>query len=161
MSRNKVILLILCLIIIVLALPETGTAGIIRHNMIALAPYIMILLIIYLFITINMVRKALYRLNDNITTENTITLAKRMGITFDVKRMMGPENLQNIYKRVNFSKQVSMDAKQALYDALKRKRLDIPPPAEGKEPLPEKRSHEEVKKARFGANKKNKKKKKR
>lgn len=129
MSRNKTIVLIICLVIIWWALPETGTAGIIRYNMLAIAPYLAILLIGYLFVTINMVRKALYRLNDDMTSENVLLLAARMGRTFDVKRMIGPENLTNIYQKVNFSKKVSPAAKKALYEALKRKKLDVPPPS--------------------------------
>ena len=132
MSRNRAIVLILCIAVILWALPKTGIAGSIRANILALLPYLAIVLIVYLFATINIVRKALYRLNDNVTTENTLILAKRMGITFDVKRMLGPENLTNVYQKVNISRKVSIDAKQALYDAMKRKKLDIPLPSEGK-----------------------------
>lgn len=160
MSRNKVVLLIAALVVIYLVLPPDGTGGLIRMYMITIAPYVLIFIIVYLIITINILKRSLNRLQNNICTDNVMAVSRMLRITFDVKRIMGAQNLIDLYKRVNFSKAVSFTAKESLYNALKRKRLDVPLPSDGKsEPAPdfmEKRTSEEIKAARLGSNKRNK-----
>ncbi|MCQ4637727.1 hypothetical protein NE619_13415 [Anaerovorax odorimutans] len=160
MSRNKFILLFATIIVLYFALPNEGVGLVVKANMMAVAPYIMAFVIIYLVITINVLKRALKKLDADLCDETVINAAKIMNITFDVKRMMGPDNLQAMYNRVNISRFVSIHAKTLLYDALRKKRLDIPPPSAGKT---EKELHarcaEEVKAARIGTNKKNRKKK--
>lgn len=132
MSRNKAILIIAALIITYLLLPATGTGGVIKANMLALAPYALLFIIIYLAITINVLKKSLYKLNDEVNEQNTINVAKMMNVTFDVKRFMGTDNLIQLYSQVNLATNVPMDAKELLYNAMRRKRVDIPVPTEGK-----------------------------
>lgn len=132
MSRNKFILMMGLLVILYFVLPDNGVGLIIKANMIAVAPYIMLFIIIYLVITINMLKRSLKKLSAKMNDENVIGAAKMMNITFDVKRMMGAENLQLLYNQVNFSSDLSLYAKTLFYNALRKKRLDVPPPSEGK-----------------------------
>lgn len=159
MSRNKVVLLIAALVVIYLVLPAYGTGGLIRLYMITIAPYVLIFIIVYLIITINILKKSLNRLQSDISTDNVLAVSRMLRITFDVKRIMGAQNLIDLYKRVNFTKAVSFAAKESLYYALKRKRLDVPLPSDGtSEPAPDlmdRRTPEEIKAARLGSNKKN------
>ncbi|MFQ7473144.1 MAG: hypothetical protein ACLSAO_01515 [Anaerovoracaceae bacterium] len=131
MSRNKLVLLIFLLAIVYIVLPDDGTYGIIKANFRAILPYIMIGIIIYLVITINILKRAWKKLDSDINDANVINFAKIMNITFDVKRMLGPGNLIDLYSKVNFSAKASMKAKQLLYEAMRRKRLDVPPPGKG------------------------------
>ena len=131
MSRNKLILLILLLAIIYFIMPNDGIYGVIKLNFRNLLPYIMIGIIIYLVITINVLTRAWKRLDQNVNNENVISFVKIMNITFDVKRMLGPTNLIDLYNKVNFSNKVSMKSKQLMYEAMRRKRLDVPRPGEG------------------------------
>ena len=108
MSRNKLILLILLLAIIYFIMPNDGIYGVIKLNFRNLLPYIMIGIIIYLVITINVLKRAWKRLDQNVNNENVISFVKIMNITFDVKRMLGPTNLIDLYNKVNFSNKVSM-----------------------------------------------------
>ena len=158
MSRNKTVLLIAALVILYVVLPEHGTGGLIKAYMITVAPYILLFVILYLIITINILKRGLNCLQSDICTDNALAVARMLRITFDVKRIMGAGNLIELYKRVNFSTSVSMEAKESLYNAMKRKRLDVPPPSQGKADLfkMEKRSPDEIKEARVGSNKKNK-----
>lgn len=57
MSRNKLILLILLLAIIYFIMPNDGIYGVIKLNFRNLLPYIMIGIIIYLVITINVLKR--------------------------------------------------------------------------------------------------------
>ena len=50
--------------------------------------------------------------DSSLTDENVMEFAKMMNITFDVKRMLGPSNLIDLYNKVNFSTRVSLHAKQ-------------------------------------------------
>ena len=161
MSRNKFILLFGAFILLYFALPSDGIGSVIKANMIAVAPYIMVFVIIYLVITIYMLNRSLKKMDAELGDETVINTAKIMNVTFDVKRMMGPANLQALYNRVNVSCEVSLHAKRLFYESLRRKRLDVPPPSAGK-PMKEqkRRDPEEVKAERIGTNKKNKKKKK-
>lgn len=131
MSRNKLILLIFLLAIVYIVLPNDGMYGIVKANFRAILPYLMIGIIIYLVITINILKRAWKKLDANINDDNVISFAKIMNITFDVKRMLGPSNLIDLYGKVNFSTRASMKAKQLLYEAMRRKRLDVPPPGKG------------------------------
>ena len=132
MSRNKVVLLVAVLLVIYLTLPSAGIPGVIKAYMLAVAPYILIFIVVWLFVTINLLKKAMTRLNGDITDRNTLSVAKLMRMTFDVKRFMGEGNIIELYKQVNFSKNVSLANKTALYEALKRKRISVPPPSAGK-----------------------------
>lgn len=132
MSRNKGVLTFVALAILYIILPEQGTGGLIKAYMLAIIPYLLLMIIIWLFVTINLLRKAISRLSATITDRNTLAVAKLLRMTFDVKRFIGEQNLIALYKRVNFSKSPSVSSKTALYDAMKRKRIDIPPPSSGK-----------------------------
>lgn len=160
MSRNKFILLFGTIVLLYFVLPNEGVGLLVKANMMAAAPYIMAFVIIYLVITINVLKRSLKKLDAQLSDETVINAAKILNITFDVKRMMGPENLQAMYNRVNFSRSVSLHAKTVLYDALRKKRLDVPPPSAGKsEKEMHARSAEEIKADRIGMNKRNRKKK--
>jgi len=132
MSRNKVILLIAVLVMVYMVLPNDGVYGIIKMNMIAIAPYIMIGIIVYLLITINLLKRRLYQLSNEISEENTVRVTRLLRMSFDVKRMVGTVNLVNVYKRVNTSRYVSIAAKNDMYEVLRRKRIDVPLPSGGK-----------------------------
>ncbi|MEE0773217.1 MAG: hypothetical protein UIJ87_08600 [Anaerovoracaceae bacterium] len=155
MSRNKLILFIVILVAIYFALPDSGIYGVIKANMLAVLPFLMMGVIIYLVITINVLKRAWKKLDAAPSDETTINFAKIMNITFDVKRMLGPANLIDLYRKVNFSTNVSMKAKELLYQAMRRKRLDVPPPGKGADVdsiiMKSKRSPEEIKAARIEA----------
>ena len=104
---------------------------IIKANIINALPYVMILVIIYLFITITVLKKKWRKLDQELSDENVIDFAKMMNVTFDVKRMLGVPNLIDLYNKVNFSRFVSLHAKEILYKAMRRKRLDVPVPGAG------------------------------
>lgn len=163
MSRNKLILFIVILVTVYLFLPDSGVYGTIKANMLAVLPFIMMGIIIYLIITINVLKKAWKKLDANPCDETTINFAKIMNITFDVKRMLGPTNLIDLYRKVNLSSNVSLRAKDLLYQSMRRKRLDVPPPGKGVDVdmvlERSKRSPEEIKAARIEAAMKAKKKK--
>ena len=134
--------------------PTTGNWYIIKHNVLMALPYVMILVIIYLIITINVLKRYWKKLDANLTDENVINFAKMMNITFDVKRMLKPSNLIDLYNKVNFSTQISLHAKELLYEAMRRKRLDVPLPGEGSdvdEILRRSRTKDEIRAARIEA----------
>lgn len=115
-----------------------------------------------------MVKRAWKKVDQDINDENVINFAKMLNITFDVKRMLGANNLIDLYNKINFSSNASMHAKQLLYEAVRRKRLDVPLPGKGtnidKVMSKVERSNAEIKAARIEAaikakKKKNKKKK--
>ncbi|NLD18759.1 MAG: hypothetical protein GX663_00720 [Clostridiales bacterium] len=131
MSRNKVILVIALLVALYFMLPNDGIFHVIKVNAKAILPYILLGIIIYLVITINVLKKAWKKLDANINDENTVSFAKIMNISFDVKRMLGSNNLLDLYQKVNFSTRVSMKSKRLLFEAMRRKRLDVPTPGKG------------------------------
>ena len=147
MSRNKFILLFAILVIIYLVMPSEGIYGSIKANVILALPFLMIGVIIYLF--------AWRKLDNNVIDDNVIAFAKIMNISFDVKRMMGVNNLLDLYTKVNFSRHASMKAKELLYQAMRRKRLDVPPPGQGvfdgNMPVKPDRTNAEIKAARIEA----------
>ncbi|MEG0829573.1 MAG: hypothetical protein RSD88_03180 [Anaerovoracaceae bacterium] len=158
MSRNKIVLLVCALVVIYLLLPSEGAGGIIKANMLAILPYVVLLLIIYLVITINVLKWGMQKLSRDITDEQVVYVAKVMRITFDVKRIMGSANLIELYKRVNFSRFVSFHSKELLYNAIRRKKVDVPPPSDGKSGTTESpkslEDRQKIKEARIGSNKK-------
>ena len=151
MSRNKFILLFAILVIIYLVMPSEGIYGSIKANVILALPFLMIGVIIYLFT----MRRAWRKLDNNVIDDNVIAFAKIMNISFDVKRMMGVNNLLDLYTKVNFSRHASMKAKELLYQAMRRKRLDVPPPGQGvfdgNVPVKPDRTNAEIKAARIEA----------
>lgn len=155
MSRNKLILFIIILAVVYMLMPDTGIYASIKANLMATLPFIMMGVIIYLVITINVLKRAWKKLDAKPNDENTINFAKIMNITFDVKRMLGPANLIDLYRKVNFSNNVSLKAKELLYQAMRRKRLDVPPPGQGVDVdlilARSKRTPEEIKVARIEA----------
>ncbi len=155
MSRNKVIFFILILVIAFFVLPDSGIYGTLKANLLSALPFVMMGIIIYLIVTINLLKRAWRKLDAEPNDENTIKFAQMMNITFDVKRMLGPTNLIELYRKVNFSPRVSFKAKRLLYDAMKRKRLDVPPPGEGADVdailARSGRTPEEIKAARIAA----------
>lgn len=128
MSRNKTILLILIIAIIFLMIPGTPQGLYAKEIMIRLTSYFLVLLVIYLAITINLLKKSFKRLFAEANDENVIRAAKLLRITFDVKRAFGVGTLIALFNHVNASSNVTMEAKEELYQAIKRKRVDIPPP---------------------------------
>lgn len=163
MSRNKTVLLITLLIMLYIMTPNDGVFQIIKANLITALPFVMIGVIIYLVITINVLKRAWKKLDNFVCDDNVIDFAKIMNITFDVKRMLGPSNLIDLYTKVNFSRHASMKAKQLLFEAMRKKRLDVPPPGEvtdiNKVLNKSNRSEAEIKAARIEAAAKAKKKK--
>lgn len=155
MSRNKAILLIVLLVILYLLLPNEGIYHVIKVNVIAILPYLMLGIIIYLVITINVLKRAWKKVDANVNDENVINFAKIMNISFDVKRMLGSANLIDLYRKVNFSPNASMKAKELLYKAMRKKRLDVPPPGKVADVdailNKRKRTPEEIKAARIEA----------
>lgn len=154
MSRNKVILIIALLAMAYVLTPATGTWYIVKHNVLLALPYVLLLVIVYLVITINVLKRRWRKLDADLTDENVIEFARMMNITFDVKRMLGPSNLIDLYNKVNFSTRVSLHAKQLLYEAMRRKRLDVPVPGEGADVdavLRRSRSRDEIRAARIEA----------
>ena len=114
MSRNTFILLFAILVIIYLVMPSEGIYGSIKANVILALPFLMIGVIIYLFTTVIVMRRAWRKLDNNVIDDNVIAFAKIMNISFDVKRMMGVNNLLDLYTKVNFSRHASMKAKERL-----------------------------------------------
>ena len=155
MSRNKFILLFAILFIIYLVMPSEGIYGSIKANVVLALPFLMMGVIIYLFITVIAMKRAWKRRDNNVIDDNVIAFAKIMNISFDVKRMMGVNNLLDLYAKVNFSRHVSMKAKELLYQAMRRKRLDVPPPGQGvldgNMPAKPSRTNAEIKAARIEA----------
>ena len=131
MSRNKVVLLLILIAAAYFLTPNDGMWHVIKVNFRNILPYIMLAIIIYLIITINVLKRAWKKLDANINDENVINFAKIMNISFDVKRFLGPTNLIDLYAKVNYSTHASMKAKQLLFEAMRRKRLDVPPPGKG------------------------------
>ncbi|HWQ78470.1 MAG TPA: hypothetical protein VN381_06625 [Anaerovoracaceae bacterium] len=130
MSRNKFILLIIFFAGLYYLLPDDGIYRVIKVNTVAVLPYIMLGIIIYLFITINFLKRAWKKLDSELSDENTVNYAKIMNISFDVVRMLGAPNLTSLYNKVNFSASVTMNSKRLLYEAMRRKRLDVAPPGQ-------------------------------
>ncbi len=155
MSRNKFILLFAILVIIYLIMPSEGIYGSIKANVVLALPFLMMGVIIYLFITLIALKRAWKKLDNNVIDDNVIAFAKIMNISFDVKRMMGVNNLLDLYTKVNFSRHASMKAKELLYQAMRRKRLDVPPPGQGvlgdNPPAKPDRTNAEIKAARIEA----------
>ena len=104
MSRNKTVLLIILIAALYFVTPNDGVFATVKANFVTLLPYIGIGIVIYLIITINVLKKAWKRLDAHISDDNVIKFAKIMNISFDVKRMLGPTNLIDLYTKVNFSK---------------------------------------------------------
>lgn len=130
MSRNKFILLIIFLAGLYFLLPDDGIYHKIKINTVAALPYIMIGVIIYLIITIAFLKKAWRKLDEQTNDQNASDFAKIMNITFDVVRILGGENLIALYNKANFSPSVSLHSKQLLYNAMRRKRLDVALPGQ-------------------------------
>lgn len=128
MSRNKFILLVAILIGLYYFLPNDGVYHSLKVNVVAILPYFMLALIIYLFITITLLKRAWRRLDSQLTDDNVISFSKLMNISFDVVRMLGGPNLTELYNKVNFASSVSKNSKRLLYEAMRRKRLDVAPP---------------------------------
>jgi|GEM_PF-1227740 len=160
MSRNKFILILALLVMAYLLTPTEGVWYIVKHNVILALPYVLIFVIVYLIITINVLKRRWRKVDEDLTDENVIDFAKMMNISFDVKRMLGPTNLIDLYNKVNFSPKISMHAKQLLYEAMRRKRLDVPVPGEGADVddiIRRSRTKEEIRAARIEADAKAKK----
>jgi hypothetical protein len=130
MSRNKFILLFVILAALYYTLPNTGVYHTIKVNTVASLPYLMLCFIAYLLITITLLKRAWKRLDNQPTDEHTVAFAKIMNLSFDVVRILGEPNLIALYNKINFTKSVSTHAKQLLYTALRRKRLDVSPPGQ-------------------------------
>ncbi|MBQ8151811.1 MAG: hypothetical protein IJ070_03490 [Firmicutes bacterium] len=154
MTRNKFVLLLMAVAVAWLMTPRTGIFMVIKVNIINALPYVMAFIIIYLIITINMLKSKWKKLDQNLTDANVIDFAKMMNVTFDVKRMLGVTNLIDLYSKVNFSHKISMHAKELLYQAMRRKRLDVPVPGQGAdvdEILRKAKSKDEVRAAQIEA----------
>ena len=68
--------------------------------------------------------------------------------------MLKPSNLIDLYNKANFSTQISLHVKELLYEAMRRKRLDVPLPGEGSdvdEILRRSRTKDEIRAARIEA----------
>ena len=111
MSRNKFILLFAILVIIYLVMPSEGIYGSIKANVILALPFLMIGVIIYLFTTVIVMRRAWRKLDNNVIDDNVIAFAKIMNLSFYVKRMMGVHTILDFYTTANFSRTTSFKAK--------------------------------------------------
>lgn len=131
MSRNKILLFMIILVIVYMVMPDSGIYGAVKANIAAALPFAMMGVIIYVVITISALKRAWKKLDAVPNDENTVNFAKIMNISFDVKRMLGPGNLSDLYRKISFSPDVSLKAKELLYQAMRRKRLDVPPPGQG------------------------------
>lgn len=131
MSRNKAILILGILVAAYFIMPNYGIYHTIKVNAVGLLPFALLAVIVYLVITINVLKHAWKKLDRELNDKNTIDFAKIMNISFDTKRMLGSQNLQNLYSKVSFSQNVSLKAKKLLYEAMRRKRLDVPQPGKG------------------------------
>ena len=131
MSRNKILLFMIILVIVYMVMPDSGIYGAFKANIAAALPFTMMGVIIYVVITISALKRAWKKLDAVPNDENTVNFAKIMNISFDVKRMLGPGNLSDLYRKISFSPDVSLKAKELLYQAMRRKRLDVPPPGQG------------------------------
>ena len=80
----------------------------------------------------DLLRKTLKKLLTEMKEEQVLKAAKLLRITFDVKRAFGAGTLKSVFEKVNKSREISLEAKNQLYEAIRRKRVDIPPPAMGK-----------------------------
>ena len=119
------------LVIVYMVMPDSGIYGAVKANIAAALPFTMMGVIIYVVITISALKRAWKKLDAVPNDENTVNFAKIMNISFDVKRMLGPGNLSDLYRKISFSPDVSLKAKELLYQAMRRKRLDVPPPGQG------------------------------
>lgn len=128
MSRNKFILLGIILAGLYYFLPDEGIYRVIKMNAIASLPYVFAGLMIYLLITISLLKRSWKRLDHQLADENVVHFSKIMNRSFDVVRLLGGPNLIELYNKVNFAASVSIDSKRILYDSMRRKRLDIAPP---------------------------------
>lgn len=133
MSRNKALLLILLIAAIFFLLPDTPEGRYAKELMIRLASYLLVVILVYLIITINVLKRAFRRVFDEANDENTLRAAKMLRITFDVKRCFGAGTLKAVYAHANESRNVGLPAKTALYEAIRRKRVEIPLPMEPEE----------------------------
>ena len=131
MSRTKILLFMIILVIVYMVMPDSGIYGAVKANIAAALPFTMMGVIIYVVITISALKRAWKKLDAVPNDENTVNFAKIMNISFDVKRMLGPGNLSDLYRKISFSPDVSLKAKELLYQAMRRKRLDVPPPGQG------------------------------
>ncbi len=129
MSRNKVVLLIILLVGIYFAIPNSDVGLIVKENMIRVSAYLLLLAFIYAVISLNILKTAMRKLASNVNDENASKVVKLLRITFDVKRMFGVATLQSLYNQVNTSKSVSANLKEEFYEAMKRKGVNVPLPS--------------------------------
>ena len=132
MSRNKALLLAALWFGAFFLIPSTEQGLVAKEMMIRITTYLLIGVVLYLAVTLHMLRKALKRVLEETKEDQVKKAARLLRITFDVKRAFGAGTLRTVFERVNKSRDVSMEAKNELYEALRRKRVDIPPPAVGK-----------------------------
>lgn len=132
MSRNKSLLLAALWFAAFFLIPSTPDGLVAKEMMIRITTYLLIGLVIYLAITLHLLRKTLKKLLAEMKEEQVLKAAKLLRITFDVKRAFGAGTLKSVFEKVNKSRDISLDAKNQLYEAIRRKRVDIPPPAMGK-----------------------------
>ena len=131
MSRNKFILIAIILAMLYYFLPDTGIYHTAKTNTIIILPYFLVCMIFYLIITINLLKRAWKKLDAKLVDENVINFSKIMNISFDVVRMLGQANLVALYNKVNFAESVSIHSKNLMYEAMRRKRLDVILPGQG------------------------------
>ena len=96
MSRNKAILILGILVAAYFIMPNYGIYHTIKVNAVGLLPFALLAVIVYLVITINVLKHAWKKLDRELNDKNTIDFAKIMNISFDTKRMLGSQNLQNL-----------------------------------------------------------------
>lgn len=132
MSRNKAVLLILITFIVYWLLPNTSAGIQGKVLILQIAALALFFMLIYAIITLNLLKKALKKLSENVSDENVAAVVKLLRMSYDVKRMFGVETLKALYIQVNRSKNLRTESKEMMYDALKRKKIEIPPPTKGK-----------------------------
>ena len=132
MRRNRIILMVILLIALMLLLPKDGTGYYFRAYAKLILPYIIIGVILYLAIMIRKLRKSFYQAEHETSDEAVFKLAENLNRTFDVKRVFGKDYITASYRTINDSTEISIATKQALYEAIRRKKLDIPLPSAGR-----------------------------
>ncbi|MEG1930124.1 MAG: hypothetical protein RR131_03195 [Anaerovorax sp.] len=132
MSRNKAVLVILALLAIYFLIPSTPHGLLVKTILIRLATYALVVLLIYAIISLNMLKKAMRNLAAEVSDENVARTVKLLRYTFDAKRMFGVETFKSLYNQVNGSKKITSKSKEDFYNAMLRKKINVPLPSKGK-----------------------------
>lgn len=133
MSRNKGILFILLFIAMYFLIPSTPDGLFAKTMLIRIFTYLMIVLLVYAIISLNLLKGAMKKLAAEVSDENVAKAVRLLRYTFDAKRMFGVATFQSLYNQVNASKRITTKSKEDFYQAMLRKKVNVPLPSKGKE----------------------------